>query len=305
MVGSRNGVRGGGPLRFVAFGPSIVSDWGNPIATSARAVCSALAKRGNEVTYFEQRGNAAVHGLLQRHGSHAVRAFSQRYQSFAYRTYDLPRGWERTVWFGREAGTADVVIALPGTPDSLLPEIAALPSPHPVTCIHRDCGIDGGAIRLIGVDDAAEEGTTPFGPAVAPQPHGDGNRLDDVLVVAYDEPEPALDAIAVLGDRPYQHVVAGSAVLPGWPFVPEVELVDLYQRHRAAVVCELGGSAWSQARRLLPFAGGCHSFDMVDPRAVSGAESLTDARLPSRYDATEQAAALIAAVEARLLGRIA
>ena len=53
------------PLRFVVFGGSIASDWGNPAATSTRAVLSAIARAGHEVTFLEQRGNHCSHRIAE------------------------------------------------------------------------------------------------------------------------------------------------------------------------------------------------------------------------------------------------
>lgn len=41
---------------------------------------------------------------------------------------------------GREVGTADVVIAMPGTPQELLPEIIAYPSHHIVSLLMTPSG---------------------------------------------------------------------------------------------------------------------------------------------------------------------
>ena len=115
MVTPREIDPGDRPLRFIVFGESLVSDIGNPIATSARSILDALAGAGHEVTFLEERGNDACIRLLKLRGSRALRGFGARFPGIQHRTYDLPRGWERTVWVGREAGTADAVIALPGT----------------------------------------------------------------------------------------------------------------------------------------------------------------------------------------------
>src|SRR5215213_9009206 len=156
----------GATLRFIALGASIASDWNNPVATSARAVLSAIAAAGHDVTFLEQRGNTTLAGLLAMRGSRPFKTFTNRYPEIQYRTYDLPRGWERTVWFGRQIGTADVVIALPGTPDPFLPEIAALPSPHLLRFVDEALAIERTDFTLARAGADASGARLPFGPAV-------------------------------------------------------------------------------------------------------------------------------------------
>ena len=59
-------------LRFVLAGPSIVSDWGNPAATTNRAVMTALIELGHEATYLEPRHDPALVALLKARGSESV-----------------------------------------------------------------------------------------------------------------------------------------------------------------------------------------------------------------------------------------
>src|SRR3954469_9417834 len=40
-------------MKIVIFGLSITSSWGNGHATTYRALCSALAKRGHDIVFFE------------------------------------------------------------------------------------------------------------------------------------------------------------------------------------------------------------------------------------------------------------
>jgi hypothetical protein len=116
-------------LRIVVFSPSIVSDIGNPMAATVRAICQALADDGHDVTHLEERGNPHVRELLLRHGSQPLRDFNDRHPLIRYRQYDLSRGWERVIWFGREIATADVVVAYPGVDDAVIQEVAAISSP--------------------------------------------------------------------------------------------------------------------------------------------------------------------------------
>jgi hypothetical protein len=120
-------------LRLVVFSPSIISDIGNPQATTVRAICQAFVEAGHDVTHLEERGNPHLREMLQLRGYAPLRAFNDRYPLIRYRQYDLTGGWERVVWFGREIGTADSVVAYPGIADAIIQEIAAIESPRIVT----------------------------------------------------------------------------------------------------------------------------------------------------------------------------
>jgi hypothetical protein len=41
-----------------------------------------------------------------------------------YRQYEIPQGIHRSVWFGREMATADLVVIYPGSPDGVVAEAA-------------------------------------------------------------------------------------------------------------------------------------------------------------------------------------
>jgi spore maturation protein CgeB len=40
-------------MKITIFGLAMTSSWGNGHATTFRSLCSALRKRGNDVTFFE------------------------------------------------------------------------------------------------------------------------------------------------------------------------------------------------------------------------------------------------------------
>lgn len=272
----------GRPLRVVALGDTIVSDLERPAATSVRAVLAALADAGHDVTFLDRRNNPLLTQLLTRRGSAPYRAFMARYPGIQYRTYDLPRGWERTVWFGREIGTADIVLALPGTPEELLPEIAENASERLVRFVDASFGALPNTIPLArtGAPGLA------FGPAVqalAPTTP----RSPQPLVVAYDDTAAALAAAARLAAEDPATVVVGAADLPDWRFVPEVDLPDRYAHHDAVLITGAGDSSWAVARHLLPLAAGARL--LAPPPALAGVTSL-----PPDYDAATQAAALVA-----------
>jgi hypothetical protein len=124
------------PLRFVIFGESIVSDFDNPPAATWRPILQALATAGHDAVFLEQRRNRAMVELLQARGAAPLRAFADQYPEIHYRTYDLPSGAERSVWFGREVATADVVIALDTAPQAIFEELATYDTPRIVKILH-------------------------------------------------------------------------------------------------------------------------------------------------------------------------
>lgn len=125
------------PLRFVVFGESIVSDWENPPADTWRPILQALAAAGHDATFLEQRRNRPVVELLRARGAGPVRAFGEQYPDILYRTYDLPSGAHRQVWFGREVATADVVIVLDTAPAGVVEELTSYDTPRIVKVFHR------------------------------------------------------------------------------------------------------------------------------------------------------------------------
>jgi hypothetical protein len=294
----------GARLRFIVLGASIASDWNNPVATSARAVLSAIAATGHDVTYLEQRGNTALAGLLAMRGSRPFKAFTDRYPEIQYRTYDLPRGWERTVWFGREIGTADVVIAFPGTPEPLLPEIAALPSPHLLRLVDESLATEHADFTLVRAGGDASVNRLSFGPAVSLNVSTALVRTERPLLVAYDDAAEAESARERLAGHDPELIQSGSVDLPGWTYVPEVGLPEWYATRRVAIVTGTGSSPWSEARRLLPLASGCLAIDRAqafEPNSYAGTVELG---LPPAFDAATQAHAILKTLRERL-GRTA
>jgi DNA-binding IclR family transcriptional regulator len=63
-------------LRFAIFGTSLVSDYGNPLATTVRAIMRALMARGHEVTFLEERRNQPTLALLRDRGAAPMRLTS-------------------------------------------------------------------------------------------------------------------------------------------------------------------------------------------------------------------------------------
>lgn len=286
----------GKSLRFVALAGSFVSDWGNPVATSARAVLSAIAAAGHDVSLFERRGNPALSALLANRGSRAYKTFTERYPRLRLRTYDLPGGWQRTVWFGAEIGTADAVIALPGTPEELLPEIIAVRSPHLVRLIDESFASYGDGFRLVRAGADLGPAELAFGPAVETVPTESAGRSKQPLLVAYDDAVAAQRIAKATAALAPVTIVTGTADLPAWTYLPEIELPSWYARHLSAVVIAAGDSPWSEARRLLPLASGCEPFDPENRSDLSRGDS----SIPAPASAQVQAARIVEAVRSRL-----
>ncbi len=119
-------------IRVVVFSPSIVSTIENPQAATVRAMCQALIDLGCDVTHLEERGNAWYRAMLETDGSAPLRQFNLDFPLVRYRFYDLLRGMERSVWFGRELSTADLCVVYPGSPDEVTEEIAGFAVPQVV-----------------------------------------------------------------------------------------------------------------------------------------------------------------------------
>lgn len=252
-------------LRFVVFSPSIISDLGNPQATTVRAMCQALIDLGHDVTHLEPRVNPFVTELLHTRGYGPVRSFNARYPLLRYRQYEPTGGFARRVWFSREIGTADVVVAYPGCGDEVMEEVIGLESP-------RMLAFFPGAER-VGADllDAW------FQPAVVPVA-ASGER-SGTLAVAYDT-RPDIEAA--------QGVSSGRFSDGQWPYVPEVDLPDRYgtaERIRMSAE-ELTGMRL--ARALLAVASGA-TVDLIGP---NGSVERTISDLPVANNAAIRAGQL-------------
>lgn len=275
----------GRPLRLVFFSPSIVADVDNPAATSTRALLGALSAAGHDVTHLERRGNALLDRQLRVRGSGALRSLNARYPDVRVRQYDLPRGrQERAVWFGTEVSTADAVVALAGTPGEILELIAPFETPHLVRVVPE--GADGDVALPWGEHLVCVEPRSRLEP-----------ELGD-LAVAYDNIGAGLaDAVPREVDR----VVVGSAELPGWRYLPEVEVAELYRSARTATVMDGDGRPEARARALLPMAAGCRVWHRRSG-AESGVEVGDDpAELSETNDAERVASTLVDLVRSTLV----
>lgn len=240
------------PLRLVVFGESIVSDWGNPAATSWRALLRALTAAGHDAVFLERRKNDAVVDLLRARGGDAMRAFGRAYPDVRNRTYDLPVGAERPVWFGREVSTADAAIILDNAPDGIFAEIIAYDTPRLVKILARTEAPPGAPISENRFDLVLGDGTFPAAEVSAGLPLAERSG---VLVVAYEDEAAANRAAAHLSLLRPELVTPGRLPEP-WRYVPEVQMPGLYQTARVTVV--VGGSqeVGIDARALLPVASG-------------------------------------------------
>jgi hypothetical protein len=304
-----------GPLRFVFLGASIVSDWDNPAATSVRAVMRALTAAGHEAIFLEERRNRPTVELLRARGSAPLRAFAEQYPDLHYRTYDLPRGLERTVWFVRQIATADAVVVLDGAPAGVVEEAARLDARHLTrvawTEPRHDDETDWADLRLVPAGTEAVPGALTFGPAVERLSSGAATARSGVLLVAYDDADVANAARDALAEFAPECLSAGAVAGAAWPFVPEVALPDRYRRAHVAVVVGTGDAVFAAARRLLPLGAGVPSVVHESTAAnlrdrvaslLSADRSSANVDLPAVHDAAVVANRLVEAVrQARLV----
>lgn len=305
------------PLRFVFFGESLVSDWGNPTATTVRAVMRALTAAGHEALFLEERRNRPTVELLRARGSASLRAFADRYPDLHYRTYELPRGLERTVWFVRQVATADAVVVLDGAPDGVFEEAARLEARHLTRVVWSAKSDDAASawadLRLAPAGADAPTGAVTCGPAVERREPGIGNARSGLVLVAYDEEALAGAAREALADFAPECITAGAVAGTAWSFVPEVALPDVYRRVRVAVVVGAGDDPFAAARVLLPVAAGAHAVvhDSAPGELRARIVSLLvpepaspNVTLPSADDADVAAQRLVAAVRQARLARL-
>ncbi|HRA48889.1 MAG TPA: hypothetical protein PK819_12540, partial [Thermomicrobiales bacterium] len=130
-------------MRIVVFSPSIVSDIGNPQATTVRALCQALVDAGCDVTHLEEQGNRHLTRMLTARGSAPMRAFNLAYPGIRYRQYEMLTGIKRSVWFGRELAIADALVVFPGVPDGVMEEAVGFAVPQVVRFLPDLVEIDG------------------------------------------------------------------------------------------------------------------------------------------------------------------
>lgn len=251
------------PLRIAVFGESVVSDWENPAATSWRALLRALTAAGHEAVFFEQRRNRATVELLRARGSNPLRAFGLHYPDVRYRTYDLPRGLERSVWFGREVATLDAVIVLDTAPPEIGEELRGYTTPRLVR-VWQHTGqsgaadvVDQGRFDLVLASEGGLEGDdVPFGPVVDVPTLQAAPPRSRLLVVAYGDGTGAGEIANALASLGPSLLTPGDLLAP-WEFISEVDLPAAYRSTEVAVVIPADRSPLAAARAALPLAAGC------------------------------------------------
>ena len=285
----------GPPLRLAVFGESVVSDWHNPAATSWRALLRALTAAGHDAVFFEPRRNRPTVDLLRARGAGALRSFAARYPDVRYRTYDLPRGLERSVWFGREVSTLDAVVVLDTAPPELFEELRAYRTPRLVRLLHRtDAGPASpsdteGAVDLVLSPTDAGGAAIAVGPAVEVPLVQAAPARTGVVVVGYDDDSTAEAAAAALAPVAPIRLTPGGLPAP-WTFVPEVDLAEWYRAAEVAVVATAHRSPLAAARLALPLAAGC-------PVVVAGPDRIP---LPPGLDVPRATPETVAAEVTRL-----
>jgi hypothetical protein len=284
-------------LRFAIFGTSVVSDYGNPLATTVRAIMRALMARGHEVTFLEERRNQPTLALLRDRGAAPLRAFATHAPDLRYRTYQLLAGAELTLWLSRELATVDAVILLEGTPPPICALLSGRPARHLVRIAQMTAQgtlLPDPDLVIAPVGSNSDRLAVPFGPAVLPVPDPAANRAG-VVLVSYDDDHAAVYARAALSQEtvPLTLAAAGLAHPPNWPFVPEVEIQAHYRASRLAVVIGAGASPYAAARALLPLAAGCQVVAVGEIAAIPQLHGVITSVAPARL--AEAVSALLAA----------
>ena len=241
-------------MRLVFFGLSIVSDWDNPAATNHRAMLRALAMRGHQVAFLEERRNAPTVGLLKQRGAAPLKAFDRSFPDIPYRTYEISSRRELDVWLGIEAATASAIVALDGTPKICLDGLERLDPSLTLRLVER-ASSDPTTGHVTALHSMTTQALSmPYAPAVHLEELRSTDRNIEILLVAYDDRELAHAAAAALPDATM--LSAGTAMFDHVAYVPEVELPAWYRRAGIVVIVDRIGPMIDPARALLPVAHG-------------------------------------------------
>lgn len=253
-------------LRFILAGPSIVSDWGNPAATTNRAVMTALIELGHEATYLEPRHDPALVAQLKARGSEPMRAFLTAFPKLQYRTVDLPEAFQAASWAGQFLSTASAAVALLGCP-AVVEDGFRQFEEIDVRFLKERAEQSGSVLETDSV-------TIPYQPAVLPRVWNEPRN--GTLLVAYDDAQLARQVAEMV--RPDARVVSGTADLPDWEWVSEVELPERFGRMERVLVVD-GANSLAPVRVWLARANGAtgwgvttDSIDGLEEVAVSAAQ---------------------------------
>lgn len=244
-------------LRFIFAGGSIVSDWGNPAATTNRAVMYALVELGHEATYLEPRRDAAVVELLRARGSEPLRAFRSAFPALQYRTVDVPAAFQASAWAGQFLSTASAAVALDGCPSVIEEGFRPFQSQEMRFLVEQ---LAAPGSELIELPD--QHVATWYQPAVLPRAWR--KPRSGTVLVAYDDAELALAVAAIV--KPDSMIVSGRAELATWEWVPEVNLPERYGGASRVLVVD-GRHSIAPARVCLPRAHGATAWGVVDGTA--------------------------------------
>jgi hypothetical protein len=97
-------------LRWAIFTVSIISSVDNPGAHFWRAVGRRLQRRAHLATFFEPRGNPALHALLRSERSGGLTAFRERFPDLHYQTVEQRSGFMLAEWLTRTLSTVDIAL---------------------------------------------------------------------------------------------------------------------------------------------------------------------------------------------------
>jgi hypothetical protein len=299
-------------MRIVVFGSSIVSDLGNPIATSTRPILARMIELGHDVVFLEERNNPWLVGLLKTRGLTSVHAFAAAHPMIQHRTYEIPRGLQWTVQFAQHVGTTDAIIALPGAPEPVFDQIGSFRSTSVVRGVFRGPASTDAEV-FIGPVGQYGNGAV-FGPAVAQRPPSHETR-SGMAVVAYDAAIGAAAADALSGLNPLL-VDQTAENLRGWSYLPETVLPSWFDHRAFVVIAGDWRDPMNWARLLLPMASGCRVAavgpgaeavaipDLLVPSGLSQLHGAirelshndTVSRIPEQFDASRQAVDLLGAL---------
>lgn len=265
--------------RFVFLGESVVSDWRNPLATTARAVMRALGEMGFEATFLEPRRNRATVGLLSQRGAAPLRAFNSMWTDLQYRTVDLPARHEIGPWSGQFAATSGVVAVLEGIPEMIARGLGEFDGEGVDILLERP-ELEGDWGRTVLHRFGRPEESVGFRPAVLPRTWE--KPRSGMILVAYDDAELAQEvANKVPGAR---RIVSGSADLPDWEFIPEIELPPLYGAVERVLVVDDGARPIAPVRIWLPRANGAAAWGVVAAGKDEAALSVSVDELSATWD---------------------